>query len=312
MKRRPIGDILLEMGAIDEYQLQSALAHHRQWGMPLGKAILEKRFATSAQVLAALSRQTMMPVVDLSSAKLDRSLAALLPKKVAEQHRAIPLRLEGARQEVLVVAIAAPASLDSLDAIRAATGGKRLQALLADDASIERAFGIIYLGYDQAETRPVQARSPAILLDENEFELEPEDATPTPPPAPAPAPEQPAIAAGPKPVLIYGWNDQAARTLAVILSAEGIASRVATAEEVRAAAPAQVIVAPLPAIEAIVAPGTRARGRVIVAGKVPERDLPRAQQIGALGFITAPVDTGLLLRSVKRCQALPDSSIQAA
>lgn len=290
MKRRPIGDILLEMGAIDEYQLQSALAHHRQWGMPLGRAIVEKRFASTEQVLAALSRQALMPVVDLSKEPLSSKLASLLPRKAAEQHRAVPLRVEGAREEVLVVAIAAPASLDSLDEIKAVSGRKRVRAFLADDASIERAFGRIYLGYDAAETTQVDPISDAIPIDEEEFDLE--------------------VEARPRPVLIFGWPEETGRTMALVLAADGVEAKVASPREVLNCAEDDVIVAPLPAIEALLPAGQRAPGRLVVAGKVPEEDLPRAQVLGARGFLVAPVDTGLLLRSVRRCQALNPGTTQ--
>lgn len=297
MKRRPIGNILVEMGIIDEHQLQSALGHQRQWGMPLGRALIDKNFATSEQVLQALSKQTLMQAVDLTCQPLSGELARLLPRKCAEQHRAVPLRLEGARNEVLVVAIAAPASIDSLDAIKATSGKMRVVAYLADDASIERAFGVIYLGYDKAETAQVEAKTAAIHLEEAEFEFESNAVA---------APVAEIVPAKLRPVLIYGWNEQAGKTLALILASEKIPARVATSAEVLGCAATDVIIAPLPAMEAILPRGEKAPGRLIVAGKVPENDLPRAQLLGARGFITAPVDTALLLRAVKRCRAIEE------
>lgn len=284
MKRKAIGDILLEMGAIDELQLQSALAHQRQWGMPLGQAMVEKRFCSRDQLLAALSLQTRMKVVDLSKEQLGKELGGLLPQKVAEQHRAVPLRVEGARGDVLVVAIAAPAALSSLDDIQAASGKRRVEPLLADDASIERALGLVYRGYAEALTPDVAPLSRAMQREEVEFDLD--------------KPRKQ------RPVMVFGWTPEAGRTLSLILAADGISARVVTPREVLEASPEDVIVAPLPAIEALVPAGQRSPGRLVVAGKSPEDDLPRAQLLGARGFITAPVDTALLLRSVRRCQAL--------
>jgi type IV pilus assembly protein PilB len=39
---------------------------------------------------------------------------------------------------------------------------------------------------------------------------------------------------------------------------------------------------------------------LLVAGKEPERDVMRAQALGARGFLAAPLDTELLLRAVRR------------
>src|SRR3954471_14237352 len=103
--KRKLGETLLALGAVDQMQLSSALALHRQWGMPLGRAMVQQRFCTPEQVLYALSLQTGLGSVDLDDHDLEPSLAALVPLKVARQHRVVPLRREGSRVEVLVVAI---------------------------------------------------------------------------------------------------------------------------------------------------------------------------------------------------------------
>lgn len=277
MKRRPLGEILIQQGVVDEHQLRAALAHQRQWGTPLGQAVVDLRFCARDTVLRALAEQAALPAIALDADALDSTVAPLLPRKAAEQHRAVPLRVEGARGEVLAIAIAAPASLDSLDELLAVSGKKRLNAFLADDASIERAIGRIYLGYDKADAR-VATPSRGVDVRELEFDL--------------------------KPVLVYGWTEEAGRNLALVLAADGLEAKVATAQEVLSCEPDDVVITPLPAIERITPAGQRARGRVVVIGKAPEEDLPRAQLLGALGFIAAPVDTALLLRSIRRCRAL--------
>src|SRR5215471_6749278 len=111
MNRDNLGEILLRKKLIDRYQLQSALAHQKTWGRPLGATLVELGFCQWDAVMAALSEQNGLPLVDWSSQKLGKELAALLPQKIAERCRAVPLALEGNRREVLVVAMAAPAPL---------------------------------------------------------------------------------------------------------------------------------------------------------------------------------------------------------
>jgi type IV pilus assembly protein PilB len=283
MARVNLGQILMNMGAIDAMQLQAALAHHRQWGTPLGQSLVQNRLCSEEVVMTALAKQTGLPLIDLDAHELDLSLAPILSRKVAEQHRVVPLRLEGRRQETLVVAIAAPAGLGALDAVRSVSK-KRVVAQLASDAAIDKALGKLYRGYATAETVRVAARNAPIVMEEEQFELDPAS--------------EPAA----RPVMIYGWTESAGRNLALILSAEGISARVVGAMEVLSCLEDDVLIAPLPAVEALLPQGQRFRGRLIVAGKRPEEDLPRAQRIGARGFIAAPLDTELLLRAVRRCQ----------
>ncbi len=69
-----------------------------------------------------------------------------------------------------------------------------------------------------------------------------------------------------------------------------------------------MVIAPLPAMEALFPGAQRMRGHYVAAGKVPETDLPRAERLGAKGFVVAPIDTDLLLRAIRRCRRLADET----
>jgi hypothetical protein len=169
MKRR-LGEILVEEKMLDPDQLKAALGHQRQWGMPLARALVERGFCTQSQVMRALSLQLGLELIDLKEAALEPSLSSLVPRRVAEQYQAVPLRLEGKRGEALVVAIAAPASLTALDALRSASRRQRIAAKLASDSDI--ALGIRRL-YDGEVFSPAQSSVAAAPAEERVFELEP-------------------------------------------------------------------------------------------------------------------------------------------
>lgn len=175
MARPKLGEVLVKMGVLDPQQLQAALGHQKQWGLSLGRTVVEKRFCTAEQVMQALSKQIGLPVVDLDREPLGPQHAQLLPRKAAEQHRAVPIRAEGKRHEVLVVGIAAPASLESLDAITAASGRQRVVAMIAWDDAVERAIGRVYRGEAYVappETAVVAPAVPAVIdAREQEFDL---------------------------------------------------------------------------------------------------------------------------------------------
>jgi type IV pilus assembly protein PilB len=277
MAREKLGEILLKMGAIDSLQLQSALGYQRRWGTPLGKTLVENRFLTGDTLMRALSQQTGLPVVNLDQEYLSDKLAVLLPRKAALQTRVVPLRTEGKRDEVLVVAMAAPATLSSLDEVQKASGKHRVRALLADDGALDRAFARIYENAP-ALRPPLHGHVLPVLEDEQVFED-----------------------AGDRPVLIYGWPEEAGQKLGLILAVDGVPARLATAEDVRAALPTDVLVAPLAAAEALF-PATRCECLLLVLGHAPDTEVERARRIGARGFLAAPIDTGLLLRAVRRCR----------
>ncbi|NVJ05141.1 general secretion pathway protein GspE [Myxococcus sp. AM001] len=390
MKKR-LGDILLERGVVDALQLHSALAYQRKWGVPLGQVVVDQRFSTTQQVLEALALQAGMQTVDLDVQPPDASLTWLIPERVAEAHRVVPLKLEGqgGRDSVLVVAIAAPASLASLDAVKSVSGKPRVVAKLASDAAIRRAIGRLYRG-ETGEAVPRRSGMESFSLPEADESMpmvlggsmaeltnmeDPggddglpllsslEDVVAQPQAVPsrmerlvqairampaevaqptprvqdsravpagstvgahaasarplsskAPfsaqavqlaartrAPVVPVLtAAQPVPmaqVLVYGWGAEASAGIVRVLSEAGLGARVASTAELLAANEAQVVVAPLPSMEAL---RQQVHARVLVAGKTPEQDLPRAQAVGARGFLAAPVDPDLLLRAVRR------------
>ncbi|RKH89507.1 general secretion pathway protein GspE [Corallococcus sp. AB045] len=325
MKKR-LGDILLARGVVDSLQLQSALAYQRKWGVALGQVVVDQRFCTAEAVLSALAAQSGVEAVDLDAWPLDASLARLIPCKVAEAHRVVPLRLEGqGAREVLVVALAAPASLATLDVVKSVSGKARVVPRLATDAALGRAIGRMYRGEPATPQRrpgmesfslPEWDEPMPLVVGTSLAEL---TDTPTPEPvrepvrhtdstnlpmlaplefawAPVPAAPKPSVTVREQ-VLVYGWGADAAAGLVQVLSGAGFTVKVASTGDVCAATEAQVVVAPLPAMEVL---AQRLRAQVLVAGKAPERDLPRAQAVHARGFVAAPVDPDLLLRSVRR------------
>lgn len=271
MKR--LGETLLGLGAIDSRQLNSALALQRQWGMPLGRAVIQQRFCTSDQVLYALSLQTGVPSVNLDLQSLDASLATLVPRQLAERHKLVPLRNQGTKSEVLVVAMAAPVTPDKQEAVREISRRQQVVPVLASDEAIDRAIARLYGG----------GESLAALRDALELEIEEVE-----PPAPAKSP-----------VLIYGWPLRAAKTLAAILATEGIPAKMVQTLEVLQAQPSDLIIAPLPALEQLMDAKARLSAQLVVAVKRQVDDAPRAAKVGARVVLEAPMDPRLLVRAVQ-------------
>ncbi|MBN1206495.1 MAG: general secretion pathway protein GspE [Myxococcaceae bacterium] len=330
MKKR-LGDILLSHGMVDTLQLQAALAFQRQWGLPLGQAVVHQGFCPPDQVFAALAEQSGLPSVDLDAQPLDPRLVRLVPLKVAERYRVVPLRLEGPRETSLVVAIAAPASLDALDVVMSVSGKGRVIPRLAKDGAIRRAISRLYHGAVQEAARQ-EVREAFVLPEADEVmdfmancmiedvvidhtlmeqeslgQVHTLEQNGLPLLSPLELEPEPGLMTAR--VLVHGWGAEASAGLVRILGEAGLPARVASEAEVLAAGEDTVVVAPLPSMEAL---GRRLSAQVLVAGHAPEQELKRAQAVGALGILEAPVDPGLLLRAVRRLLRLANESFPRA
>lgn len=351
MKRKALGDILLEMGVIDELQLSSALAHHRQWGVPLGRALVEKRLCGQDHIVKALQRQTGLPLMDLRAQKLNPELARTLSVKVAQAHRVVPIRVEGKRGETLVVAIAAPATLAALDAVQQVSGKQRVVAHLASDQDIGYGLSSVYgvMNEFEAPTAPRFGQA-ARVENEHEFddgedvplnfdddgEQEPAgDATRATPlftntASPAPVDSRSArqvktaafktepmpitsftTAPSASTVLLYGWPAASEAGLMKVIGEAGLEVRVVNDAALATARRGDVVLAPLPSVEAAVARGIRPLGKLVVAGKNPEDGLPRALALAACGFVPAPLESEYVLHVLRRAQKREEPRVDA-
>ncbi|NBD11881.1 MULTISPECIES: general secretion pathway protein GspE [Corallococcus] len=275
--RRPLGEILLELGVVDKGQLRLGLVHHHELHVPLGRALVNEGVCTEADVLRGLALQFDVDAVDLDRHPLDRSLTALVPARIARQYGVVPLQLETREdREVLHLAVPAPLSLDAVDDVRAVSGKARVEPHLASDRALARALGALY-GIRETD-EPV--------------------ATPEPRRPPVPGP----------PLLLYGWPPVTAVLISRTLARNGITARVATPLEVLHTRANDVVLAPLQAMEGLLAGEVRIEGALIVHGTSDDEGFDRARKLGARGFLANPRDEELLLRAVRRLR--PDAGTE--
>jgi len=91
---KPLGQILLAMGHIDERKLKEGLEHQRRVpGLKLGQALLELNFVDETQVTKALCRQFKLPFVDLSRAVVPEQVTDLVPRNVVNDFGIVPVKL---------------------------------------------------------------------------------------------------------------------------------------------------------------------------------------------------------------------------
>jgi type IV pilus assembly protein PilB len=326
MRKQRLGELLQKAGLVDEIQLRAALGFHYKWGVPVGQVVVDMRFCTAQQVLELLAGQLSLPVVDLDAEPLEESLADVLPVETAEACRVIPLRVEGPRGSVLVVASAAPARPTALDEVARVAGKSRVVALLATDAAISRAIDRIYYPHLLGAQRPVEPialpeadenlplvtdraeylmlgqqlqASAAGTVDQEGLPLLMPLSMDVPAHARVTEPEMPAVVLAPKAepepeVWVYGWGVKATEGLLKLLEDAKLRARVARTEDVKKASERAVVLTPLQSVESVMRHGIRAQ--LLMAGRAHDRD--RALAMGAHAFLSGPLRTDELIHEV--------------
>lgn len=147
MSKVRIGELLVQQGHLDPSQLQAALAHQRQWGGRLGGAIVHLGFMRAPAVLEALGQQLGMPFIEIGDRSIPPKVLALVPRKLAEARRVLPLELtQEGRRYVVVVAVGDPVDVTVIDELAFVTGLNVRPVLASEedlDRALERHFGIV-------------------------------------------------------------------------------------------------------------------------------------------------------------------------
>jgi len=120
MALKRIGQILIDLGLIDEQQLATMLEDQStRGGELLGKVGVSLGFYTDEQLGEALAEQWGTTFVTLYDRQIPPEVARLLSEPMAQLYRVIPLALEGNR---LTVASAEPQKIQVADELRAFLG----------------------------------------------------------------------------------------------------------------------------------------------------------------------------------------------
>ncbi|HYT93343.1 MAG TPA: ATPase, T2SS/T4P/T4SS family [Gemmataceae bacterium] len=144
---RKIGQVMVDLGFIDDDQLWELLDEAKNSGVLLGQAVLARGMITEDQLLQALAEQHSLKVVNLQEAKPTAEALALVPETMATTYKLVPLSY---KDDILSVAISDPANLASLDDLRNFLGIKEVQASLTPQAAITEALAKIYLGKEES------------------------------------------------------------------------------------------------------------------------------------------------------------------
>jgi len=120
MALKRLGQILIDLGLIEEMQLETMLEEQKtKGGEPLGKVGVSLGFFTEEQLGEALAEQWSTTFVTLYDRTIPAEVLTLISEPMAQLYRIVPLKLEGDR---LTIATAEPQKMQVADELRTLLG----------------------------------------------------------------------------------------------------------------------------------------------------------------------------------------------
>jgi type IV pilus assembly protein PilB len=140
-RARTIGVIFVDLGFIDDGQLESIEEEARQTDTPVERIAIDRGLVNEDQLLQATAELHGMPLVNMDDVKPTPEAVKAVPQNMAELYKMLPLKFE---QDVLTVVMSDPNNLMALDDLRNMLGIRKVEAQLGPVSRIEQALQKAY------------------------------------------------------------------------------------------------------------------------------------------------------------------------
>lgn len=140
MPQRKIGQILVDLGYLNDDQLWDILEEQKQSSGLLGQVAVRMGMVTEDQVTEALAEQWGMPVINLTETNIPPQVLEIVPETMAEIYKIMPVSL---RDDTLTVAMADPQNVAALDDLRNFLGHE-VRGAVSSLADVEEAIARYY------------------------------------------------------------------------------------------------------------------------------------------------------------------------
>jgi type IV pilus assembly protein PilB len=144
---RKIGQVLVDLGFIDEEQLWEILDEAKNTGQLTGQLTVARGLITDEQLLQALAEQQGMKIVNLEEVKPTAEALQMVPETMASVYKVLPISL---KDNILTVAIGDPANRNAVDDLRNFLGVADVHAVVAPPKAIEEATTKAYQGKEES------------------------------------------------------------------------------------------------------------------------------------------------------------------
>ena len=146
MPQRKIGQILVDLGYLNDDQLWDILEEQKQSAGLLGQVAVRMGMVTDDQVTQALAEQWGMPVICLSETNIPPQVLEVVPETMAEIYKIMPVSM---KDDTLIVAMADPQNVAALDDLRNFLGHE-VRGAVSSLADVEEAIAKYYADRDES------------------------------------------------------------------------------------------------------------------------------------------------------------------
>ncbi len=140
--KKKLIDALLDAKLLTPQDMERAIKIHAEAGGSLKDILIREGFVKERDLMAALSKELVIPYLELSKYKVDGEIIQLLPEKIARHYKVVPLSKIG---NVLSVAMSDPLNIFAIDDLRAITGSD-IDIVLASEKDIVKILEKFYSG----------------------------------------------------------------------------------------------------------------------------------------------------------------------
>lgn len=129
-----LGEMLLEAGLVDQFQLDSALSMQRNLGGRIGSALVKLGYLPEETILEFLESQARFSRVSLQDLEIPPALMTLLPADKLKHLLVLPIELrQSGAEKTLRVVMTDPTNQKLISDLQFATGCRVLPVLAAED-----------------------------------------------------------------------------------------------------------------------------------------------------------------------------------
>ena len=137
MALRRFGQVLVDLGYIDEEQLELLIEEHlARHGELIGQTAMAMGYITDDQVASTLAEQLGLQVVGLSDLTIPPEVLSHLTEPMAQIYKVIPVSF---RNEILTLAMCEPQNIIVLDELRNFLG-YQMRAVVTTQRDIQNAL----------------------------------------------------------------------------------------------------------------------------------------------------------------------------
>jgi len=157
LKKKKLGEVLLEGGLISKGQLEEALQLQRRTRRRLGRVLVDLGYVDEMDLCNTMSKQLNIPLADLDKNPPEEEAVAKISEEKAREKGVIPVRIVGTE---LILAMSNPLDWMTIQEVEFASGMKVNVAIAPESAilrAIDRSVGIEEIKEDAGSGLPEAA-----------------------------------------------------------------------------------------------------------------------------------------------------------